>query len=88
MGQVTVEFFGIPRQRADRAELTVQAGSVRELLTALETECPGLGGLRREDGMLAPHYLLSVDGRRFLAGADDPLPDGARLVLLSADPGG
>jgi hypothetical protein len=60
---VTVEFYGIPRQRAGRAELAVAPGTVAELLAAVERACPGLAGLVREDGRLAPHYLLSVDGR-------------------------
>lgn len=86
-GLVTVEFFGIPR-RAGRAELEVPAGTVAEVLDAVQAACPGLEKLRTADGGLSPHYLLSLDGRAFLAGADRPVPGGSRLLLLSADAGG
>jgi molybdopterin converting factor small subunit len=86
--QVTVEFFGVPRQRAGRAELAVTAASVADLLAAVECACPGLKGLVRPDGRLAPHYLLSVDGQRFVTDAAEPLAPGSRLLLLSADAGG
>jgi molybdopterin converting factor small subunit len=85
---VTVEFFGIPRQRAGRAELAVEARTVAELLAALERSCPGLEGLVQADGRLAPHYLLSIDGERFVATEHEPLRPGARVLLLSADVGG
>jgi molybdopterin converting factor small subunit len=86
--QVTVEFFGVPRQRAGRAELAVEAASVAELLAAVECACPGLKGLVRPDGRLAPHYLLSVGGQRFVTDTREALPAGTRLLLLSADAGG
>jgi molybdopterin converting factor small subunit len=87
-GAITVEFFGIPRQRAGRPELTVRAGTVAELLAAIERDCPGLAGLRRDDGRLAPHYLLSINGERFTADAEQRLGPNDRLLLLSADAGG
>ncbi len=85
---VTVEFYGIPRQRAGCAEVRVSAHTVAELLAALELACPGLGSLRRADGRLAPHYLLSLEGRAFLADPGQELPTGERFLLLSADVGG
>jgi molybdopterin converting factor small subunit len=85
---VTVEFYGIPRQRAGRAEVCVSAHTVAELLDAVEAACPGLGTLRRADGQLVPHYLLSREGRVFLADPRLELSAGERLLLLSADAGG
>ena len=87
-GQVTVEFYGIPRQRAGRAELVVSAGTVADALAAVESACPGLCGLVTQDGSLSPHYLLSIDGQRFLSDLDRPLRPEDRLLLLSADVGG
>jgi molybdopterin converting factor small subunit len=84
---VVVEFFGVPRARADRSELEVPAGTVAEILAHVEAACPGLKGLRR-DGRLAPHYLLSLDGREFLTDMDQRLSPGDRVLLLSADAGG
>lgn len=85
---VTVEFYGMPRQRAGRAELTVVASTVAELLEAVERACPGLVGLRRPDGRLAAHYLLSVEGRQFVTDLRQELRPGDRVLLLSADAGG
>src|SRR5437870_4980602 len=85
---VTVEFFGVPRHRAGRREVTLAAGTVREVLDALEAACPGLRGLRDRQGHLSGHYLLSIDGQSFVEGLDTPLTAGQRLLLLSADAGG
>jgi hypothetical protein len=85
---VTIEFFGMPRKRAGRAELTVPAGTLADILAAVERVCPGLAGLRQTDGRLSPHYLLSVDGQPFVADLHQALRPGERLLLLSADAGG
>ncbi len=85
---ITVELYGIPRERAGRAEWTVEAHTVREALTALERACPRLAGLLLADGRVAPEYLLSIDGRRFVADASEVLRPGERVLLLSADVGG
>lgn len=86
-GCVTVEFFGVPRWRAGRAELSVAAETLADLLTAIEAACPGLAGLSR-NGAPAPHYLLSLDGRRFVSDPEERLVPGTRVLLLSADAGG
>ncbi len=85
---VIVEFYGIPRQRAGRAELTVPAGTLGEVLAAVERSCPGLPNLVQSDGRLTPHYLLSINGRRFVNNLQQPVEAGQRLLLLSADAGG
>ena len=85
---VIVEFFGVPRHRAGRAELRVAAGTVAEVLARIGCACPGLTGLTRADGRLAPHYLLSVDGQRFVTDLREEIRGGERLLLLSADAGG
>jgi molybdopterin converting factor small subunit len=87
-GLVTVEFYGVPRQHAGRAELEVAARTVGELLEAVERACPGLAGLRRADGRLAAHYLLSIDGRQFVSDVRQEVRPGDRVLLLSADAGG
>jgi hypothetical protein len=86
-GQVTVEFFGVPRRRAGRAELAVPAGTVAELLAAVERACPALAGLA-QGGRVSPHYLLSLDGQRFLTDLGQAVHPGERVLLLSADAGG
>jgi hypothetical protein len=88
MAGVVVEFFGIPRQRAGRAELMVPPGTVAQMLAAVATACPGLAGLLGADGRLSPQYLLSVNGQRFGTDLNQPLGPADRLLLLSADAGG
>jgi molybdopterin converting factor small subunit len=85
---VTVELYGVVRARAGRKEVCVRAGTVSEALDALAAACPALADVRREDGRVAPHYLLSLDGERFVSDLAQPLREGERLVLLSADAGG
>ena len=85
---VIIEFFGIPRLRAGRAELAVPVGTVAETLDCVERACPGLAGLLQADGRLAPHYLLSLNGDRFVTDGSQVLQSGDRLLLLSADAGG
>lgn len=88
MADVTVEFYGVPRRRAGRAELAVDADTAAAALARIAAACPDLGGLVTPDGRLASQYLLSVGGERFVADLAEPLPAGTRLLLLSADAGG
>jgi molybdopterin converting factor small subunit len=85
---ITVEFYGIPRKRAGQAAVSVRATNISELLRAIRAACPGLDDLCDDEGALSRHYLLSLNGERFVAGTDVALADGARVLLLSADPGG
>jgi molybdopterin converting factor small subunit len=85
---VTVEFFGVPRKRAGRADLPVTAGTVREAAEAVAAVCPGLGCLVQDNGRLNPQYLFSVDGGPFVEDPDHPLRAGDRVLILSADGGG
>ena len=87
MPTVTIEFYGIPRERAGRTELTVQAATVADALAAVEQACPGLRGLAPE-GRLARHYRLSLDGTQFVTDLKQSLAPSSRLLLLSADAGG
>jgi molybdopterin converting factor small subunit len=88
MTPITVEFYGLPRARAGRPELAVEAATAADALAAAAAVCPGLAGLVAADGRLSPHYLVSLDGTRFLTDLAEPLPAGTRLVVLSADAGG
>lgn len=87
-GEITVEFFGIPRRRAGCAEMHLPAATVAGVLTAVCQRCPQWTDLLRPDGRLAEHYLLSLEGNRFLTDLTEPLQPGSHLLLLSADPGG
>ncbi len=85
---VVVEFFGLPRARAGVPEMEVAAATAEEALAAVAAACPALAGVRGAGGGLAPQYLLSLDGRRFVTDLAQPLRPGDRLLLLSADAGG
>jgi molybdopterin converting factor small subunit len=85
---VTVEFYGIPRRRARRAELSVPAATVAEALAAVTRACPELGDLVRGDGRLSPHFLISLNGREFVTDLGQALRPADRILLLSADAGG
>ncbi len=87
MAQVTVEFYGVPRHRAGRPAMTVEAETVRAALAAVAAACPWLADVLTGD-RLAPHYLLSVNGERFVTELDAELVPGTVLLLLSADAGG
>ena len=88
MSFVTVEFYGVPRHRAGVAELRVAPGTVAEILARVTQHCHGLPELVNANGELAPHYLLSVNGERFVTSLAEELPAGSRLLLLSGDAGG
>jgi molybdopterin converting factor small subunit len=85
---VTIEFFGMPRQRAGRAALEVSAGTPAEALAEVERACPALAGLVQPGARLSPHYVLSRDGQEFVTDLQQKLRPGDRLLLLSADAGG
>lgn len=85
---VTVEFYGIARQRAGRATATVRARTVGEALRSVRQQHPQLHGAIRADGTLAKHFLVSLNGQRFVTSLEDSLCPGDHLLLLSADAGG
>jgi len=85
---ITVEFYGVARLRAGRAEVAVTAHTIVEALRALERDCPGLKGLTTSDSRLSSQYLLSLNGEEFVTDHRQSLRLGSRLLLLSADAGG
>jgi molybdopterin converting factor small subunit len=72
-------------QCPDRHRL--RAATVAEAIDALDARWPGLGArLRDERPSLRRHIAVFVDGRP--AGLATPLPDGARMIVLTAITGG
>lgn len=86
--EVTIELLGVPRRRSGRSKVLVSARTAREALERLAVQCPGLKDVIGAEGEMAPHYLLSLDGRVFLKDLGRVLEPGERLLLLSADAGG
>jgi molybdopterin converting factor small subunit len=88
MMTITVEFFGIPRQRAGVAATTVQAAQLGEVLTRLERRFPQLAETCLTEGRLRPGYVANLNGERFVTDPTTPLKPGDSLLILSADAGG
>ncbi len=85
---VTIELFGVPRLRAGRDVVEVEAASLGEALAALGLECPSLEGPVVASGRLLSHYLVARNGVQFTADPATSLSPGDTLVVLSADAGG
>jgi sulfur-carrier protein len=85
---ITIELYGVPRLRAGRDSLTVEAASLGEALSLLGASCPALDPAVVHDGALLPYYVIARNGTQFTADPATPLDPGDVLVLLSADAGG
>lgn len=85
---VTIEFFGIARQRAGIDHVDVDAHTIREALEQLSRQLPHWGAACLVDGQLRPELLASVNARTFVTSPDHPLQDGDHLLILAADVGG
>ena len=85
-----IELFGVARARAGVAELEVEAETLADALRALAARCPGVvpDVVDRTDGTLAPAFLVSLNGERFVREPQTPLAKGDTLLLLGAQMGG
>ena len=85
---VTIELYGVPRMRAGRDTVAVEAGCLGDALAALGRECPMLAPTVVDGQRLRPFYVVAINGVQFTADAKHPLRDGDAIILLSADAGG
>jgi molybdopterin converting factor small subunit len=85
---VTIELYGVPRMRAGRDEIAVEADCLGDALAALGRECPVLAPSVINGRRLQPCYVVAINGIQFTVDAKHPLRDGDAIVLLSADAGG
>ena len=92
MAECKVEFFGIPRQRAQVAELTVHlegpSPTLSDLLQRLAGELPDFGRDCVVDNRLADGYIANRNGEEFLTDTSAPLPSICTILIMSADAGG
>ena len=80
-GALTYLFPGAPRR------LTVTAGSVREMVEALDADWPGMGDrIVDSTPAIRRHMNVFVDGTR--AALDTPLKPGSHVFVLTAISGG
>ena len=85
---ITIELFGVPRLRAGRDEVVVEAASLGEALVALGAACPSLSPSVVTDGRLSPYYLVARNGLQLTADPAVQLDPGDVLVLICAEAGG
>lgn len=85
---VTIELFGVPRLRAGREVVAVEAASLGQALAELCAACPALEPSVVERGALKPHYRVAINGTLLTADPATKLSDGDVVILLSADAGG
>jgi len=76
---VVVELFGASRHTFGRAEVETPAGTLREVLGALE---PALSLCA--SGTLSPHVLVSLNGRQIVDDLEIPIGPGERILILEA----
>jgi len=89
---ITVEFYGIARQRAGTAHATVEVDANRtrlgDVLMALAARFPELSATCFDGDRLRAGYIANIDGKRFLTDSEAPVCSGESLLILSADAGG
>jgi len=73
------------------AEVKAEVGSLREVITGLDAEYPGLAGrLLDDEGKLRRFINVYVgeEDVRFAQGLDTPVPAGAQVSVIPAVAGG
>lgn len=92
--RITVEFFGIPRQRAGCASRVLSFNepqvTISQAFVELCRQLPAFAAacLSPDGTQLADGYLLSINGYSFTNDPKAALRDGDSLLVFSADMGG
>ena len=85
---ITVELFGIPRERAGVAR-TVSAGDcLGDVLADLASRFPRLAESCIDGRHLRSGFTANLAGRCFVTSAETPLMSGDTVLILSLDAGG
>ena len=85
---VVVELYGLPRLRAGAERIELAPGRLHALLVEMAAALPGLVPDIIAAGALTEHALVAIDGRSLLIDPAAEIPDGAVLVMISAQAGG
>ena len=85
---VRVEFYGLPRKRAQIDALDVDAGDLADLLRQVSTQLPHFAAACLENGRLRDGVIANLNGKRFTTDPKTPLRSGDSVLILSADAGG
>ena len=76
---------------AGRAELRADGATLREVLQALDAQCPGIAARVLDAQGRVRRYVnvfVNDEDARFLAELDTPVADGDRVTLVPAMAGG
>jgi molybdopterin converting factor small subunit len=85
---ITVEFFGIARQRAGVAKSSALGGSLGDVLTDLARQFPALEKSCINGRRLRTGFIANIGAERFVTSPETPLRDGDTVLLMSLDAGG
>ena len=85
---ITVELFGIPRERAGVAKAQCAPGRLGDVLADLVARFPRLADECVTGGRLQSGYMANLNGQRFVSDPETVLEPGDALLILSADAGG
>ena len=89
---IHVELFGIPRQRAGTASVTVETAGeeirLGDVLFDLAARFPTLAETCFAGDRLQSGYVANIEGDRFVIDPETRLRSGVSLLIMSADAGG
>lgn len=88
MGEVIVEFFGIPRARVQLTTTRARGDCLSEVLADLARRYPPLADACIAGDRLRPGIIANLGGERFVTDPATQLSAGQRLLIMSADAGG
>lgn len=92
--RITVEFFGIPRQRAGCALLEIalpeckESATLADILEILAEQLPDFARDCLIENRLKPGYIANISGQQFITDPKATIAEGESLLILSADVGG
>jgi molybdopterin converting factor small subunit len=71
-----------------RSEVEVQGRNLRQVVDALDAQCPGIKARLMEDGSLRPELAFAVDGETAELGLLEPVGERSEVLILPALSGG
>ena len=86
--QIDVEFFGIPRARAEVARTTAHGNCLGEVLMDLAKRYPRLAETCIDGEQLQSGFTANLCGERFITDPKTQFRAGDTLLLLTLDAGG
>ncbi|MCA9044565.1 MAG: MoaD/ThiS family protein [Planctomycetaceae bacterium] len=88
MSQVTVEFFGIPRERAGTSSVAIRAKTLGHVVELLAARFPEFASHCFDGNGISTHCLVAVNAVHFTRDLNWKLAPGDTVQFLSADVGG